>query len=143
MAAPPARSRRCGEGSARPVVSAPFLITPSFVLAIFLAFAVVGATIASAAQLISIETMGKARLRAAHGASLIGVLAVMAALGAVSEGAATVLGVSLIQISALAGLGLSLAAIAAMAMERGWARLTPAPLAMLGLLVASGAPFAA
>lgn len=105
-----------------------------------MAFAVFGATLSSIAQLLAMETMGKRALRTAHAFCVGSVLIAMAGLWGVSEDG-TVFGAPAVPIAIVGGAILTVAAIAAIILETGWKRLTPSPLLILGVLVASGAPF--
>lgn len=116
------------------------MITPQFVLAILFAFTVFGATLSSVARMLTDETLGRKALRAAHLAIVLCVISVMGSLSAVSEGAA-VLGVGAATVAIAVGYALIAACVAAILLETGTKRLIPIPLAILGALVASGAPF--
>lgn len=113
---------------------------PLFLLSIVLGAAVFVGILSSLARILSSETIGAKMLRWAHGASMASGLFVMAALSSVTD-SGTFLGMRADNVAAIGGIVLAAAAAVAIALERGWHRLSLVPLIILGVLVATGAPF--
>ncbi len=110
---------------------------PILALGVLLAFGVFGAFLFSVSQTLSQGGW----LKRAHAACVICVLVMMAALLAIQEGW-PFLGAPPELVSIVAGAGLLVSAGMAAVFEKGWSRLSPLPLALLGGIVASGAPLA-
>lgn len=110
---------------------------PVLALGVLLAFAMFGATLFSVSQALSQSGW----LQRAHMACVACVLTMMGALLAIQEGW-SFFGLFPPLVAVVAGGSLIVAAGGAIMLEHGWSRLSPLPLALLGLVVASGAPFA-